>query len=85
MRIFCAETQPMQAKSASLRGKPANCAGTRGALPRAMAIGGVITSREVIRHTITIVREFGPRAYLRCCAAMFSGRRTTFLACVFAT
>jgi hypothetical protein len=43
-----------------------------------------LTSREVVRHTVTIVREFGPRAYLRCCAAMFLGRRTTFLACVFA-
>ncbi|HET9752576.1 MAG TPA: hypothetical protein VFP52_06430 [Myxococcales bacterium] len=49
-----------------------------------MAIDGVITSRDVIRHTLTIVREFGPRAYLRCCAAMLRGRRTTFLSCVFA-
>jgi hypothetical protein len=60
------------------------CAGTRGALSLRMAINGVITSREVMRHTLTILREFGPRAYLRCCAAMFKGRRTTFLACVFA-
>jgi hypothetical protein len=50
----------------------------------AMAISGVITSREVIRNTLTIVRKFGPRAYLRCCTAMLKGRRTTFLACVFA-
>ena len=49
-----------------------------------MAINGVITSKEIFRHTLTIVREFGPRVYLRCCAAMVMGRRTTFLACVFA-
>lgn len=49
-----------------------------------MAINGVITSREVVRHTLTIVREFGLRAWLRCCAAMVRGHRTTFLACVFA-
>lgn len=49
-----------------------------------MAINGLITSREVIRHSLTIVREFGPRAWVRCCTAMFMGRRTTFLACVFA-
>jgi hypothetical protein len=48
-----------------------------------MAINGVITSKEVVRHTLTIVREFGPRAWLRCCTAMVTRRRTTFLACVF--
>jgi hypothetical protein len=58
--------------------------GTQEALAQGMAINGVITSRHVLRYTVTIVREFGPRAYLRCCAAMLAGRRTTFLACVFA-
>jgi hypothetical protein len=57
--------------------------GTRGALSHGMAINGVITSKEVVRHTLTIVREFGPRAWLRCCTAMVTRRRTTFLACVF--
>lgn len=47
-----------------------------------MAISGVITTRDVFRHTATIVREFGPSAYLRCCWAVLSRKRTTFLDCV---
>ena len=63
--------------------------GTRDALsqPRevdVMAICGVITTKEVLRHTATIVREFGPTAYMRCCIAILRGRRTTFLNCAFA-
>ena len=46
-----------------------------------MAICGVITTREVFRNAAIIVREFGPRAFLRCCVAVLLGRRTTFLAC----
>jgi len=49
-----------------------------------MAIAGVITTKEVLRHSATIVREFGAGAYLRCCKAIVLRRRTTFLACVFA-
>ncbi len=49
-----------------------------------MAICGVITTREVLRHAATIVREFGAGAYLRCCAAILWRRQTTFLECVFA-
>ena len=46
-----------------------------------MVINGFITTREVIRHAALIVREFGPAVFLRCCAAVVLGRRTTFLAC----
>ena len=49
-----------------------------------MSIAGVITTKEVLRHGATIVREFGPAAYLRCCAAILLRKRTTFLNCVFA-
>lgn len=49
-----------------------------------MAIGGVITTREVIRYSAIIIRGFGPAAYLRCCVAIVRGRPTTFLDCVFA-
>ena len=49
-----------------------------------MAINGVITTREIVRHGATILREFGPAVYLRCCLAIARGKRTTFLACVFA-
>jgi hypothetical protein len=49
-----------------------------------MAIRGVITSRDVFLHGGTILREFGPRAYFRCCLAMLLRRPSTFLECVFA-
>ena len=49
-----------------------------------MSISGVITTKEVFRHTATIVRDFGPGTYLRCCLAILSRQRTTFLNCVFA-
>lgn len=48
----------------------------------AMSIAGVITTKDVLRHTATIVREFGPQAYLKCCLAILLRRRTTFLNCV---
>jgi hypothetical protein len=48
----------------------------------AMSICGVITTKEVLRHGATIVREFGAVAYLRCCVAIVMRRRTTFLNCV---
>ncbi len=46
-------------------------------------ISGVITTRHVIRHAATIVREFGTAAYLRCCLVILRRRRVTFLECVF--
>jgi hypothetical protein len=49
----------------------------------AVAICGVITTREVLRHGATIVREFGTAAYLRCCMAILLKKRTTFLNCVW--
>jgi len=49
---------------------------------QAMAICGVITTKDVLKHSATIVREFGPTAYLRCCVAILLRRRTTFLNCV---
>ena len=74
MRRECGQTASEQAI----------CVGTRGAMSQVMAINGVITTKEVLRHTAIIVREFGPGAYLRCCLAIVCGRRTTFLNCVFA-
>jgi hypothetical protein len=47
-----------------------------------MSICGVITTKEVLRHGRTIVREFGAAAYLRCCVAILLKKRTTFLNCV---
>lgn len=48
----------------------------------AMTICGVITTKEVLRHGATIVREFGAGAYFRCCVAILMRKRTTFLNCV---
>ena len=45
-------------------------------------ICGVITTRDVLRHSAVIVREFGAGAYLRCFVALLVRRRTTFLECV---
>ena len=50
-----------------------------------MSICGVITTRDILRHTATIVRAFGAAAYLRCCLAILRRERTTFLRCVFTT
>jgi hypothetical protein len=47
-----------------------------------MTMCGVITTRDVLRHSAIIVREFGAAAYLRCCLAIVLRRRTTFLNCV---
>jgi len=44
---------------------------------------GVITGRDVLVHTVLIVREFGPRAYLRCIRAALSGKRCTFLGALY--
>lgn len=43
---------------------------------------GVITGRDVVRHSITIIRLFGPRAYVRCLRAALSSRPSTFLEAV---
>ena len=49
-----------------------------------MAIAGVITTKHVLRHSGTIVREFGTAVYMRCFVAVLLRKRTTFLTCVFA-
>ena len=44
---------------------------------------GVITSKDVFRHSIMIVRLFGPRCYVRCLRAALSPRPSTFLEVVY--
>jgi hypothetical protein len=46
---------------------------------------GVITGKDVVRHSITIIRLFGPGAYLRCLRAALSTRPSTFLEVVLGT
>lgn len=40
---------------------------------------GVITGRDVLRHSFTILRLWGFSAYLRCLVAMMTRRSVTFL------
>ncbi len=53
--------------------------------PRCLSgMRGVITGKDVVRHSITIVRLFGPRCYLRCLRAALSSTPSTFLQVVSA-
>lgn len=40
---------------------------------------GVITGKDVLRHSVTILRLWGPRCYLRCLRAALSKSPSTFL------
>jgi hypothetical protein len=46
---------------------------------------GVIDNKQVASHFGLIWREFGPRCALRCVAALFHRRHTTFLDIAFET
>ena len=45
---------------------------------------GLITSKDVVTHALTIVRLWGFPTYLRCLRAVVSRRPTTFLSVVCA-
>jgi hypothetical protein len=45
---------------------------------------GTITGRDVVLHTLTIIRLWGLPMYLRCLRATLSRRPTTFLAVIHA-
>ncbi len=40
---------------------------------------GTITSKDVLVHSVTILRLWGPAFYLRCLRVIASGRACTFL------
>jgi hypothetical protein len=42
-------------------------------------VRGAITSKDVLVHSVAIVRLFGPAVYVRCLRAIWSGRPCTFL------
>ncbi len=44
-----------------------------------LVVQGTITSRDVLLHSLTILRLWGPAFYVRCIRAIASGRRCTFL------
>ena len=53
-------------------------------MQRSASMKGTITSREVLRHGLTILRLWGPGCYLRCLRAVMSGRPCTFLDVLYA-
>jgi hypothetical protein len=44
---------------------------------------GVITGKDVLKNSLTIVRLWGPRCYLRCLRAALSREPSTFLQVVW--
>ncbi len=48
-----------------------------------VVVQGSITGRDVIRHSLTILRLWGPACYLRCLRAVASRRSCTFLEVLF--
>jgi hypothetical protein len=44
---------------------------------------GVITGKDVLRHSFTIVKLWGLRHHVRCLDAGSSGRPSTFLAVMY--
>jgi hypothetical protein len=50
-----------------------------------LSVQGAITGRDVIRHSLTILRLWGPTCYVRCLRAIVSRRRCTFLDVVSTT
>jgi hypothetical protein len=47
-------------------------------------VQGAITTQDVLRHSLTILRLWGPGCYFRCLKAVVSRRRTTFLEVLYA-
>lgn len=48
-------------------------------MQRPLGVQGTITGKDVIIHSITILRLWGPAVYVRCLRAMVSRRPCTFL------
>jgi hypothetical protein len=48
-------------------------------MQRTRGVQGTITSKDVLLHTVTIVRLWGPAFYLRCLRMIATGRPCTFL------
>jgi hypothetical protein len=46
-------------------------------------VRGAITAQDVLLHSFTILRFWGPSAYFRCIRAMISRRPTTFLEALY--
>ncbi len=58
---------------------PAGAAVRFGRWRRPQGMSGVITGKDVIRHSVLIWRLWGVRTYLRCLRAALSPAPSTFL------
>jgi len=76
------ECDPLIPAGIPRMGSTSGRAKREGAPKEMRMISGVITTRHVLKHAPTIVREFGLAAYLRCCLMILRRRNTTFLDCV---
>lgn len=45
-------------------------------------MSGVITTSDLLTHGITVICEFGIRAYMHCVYMVLTHRHVTFLQCV---
>jgi len=57
---------------------------SRGGVSQEAAMRGVITGKDVLKHSFTIVKLWGLRRYLKCLRAGLSRRPSTFLAVIHA-
>jgi hypothetical protein len=48
-------------------------------MQRELDVQGAITGRDVIRHSLMILRFWGPTCYVRCLRAIVTRRTCTFL------
>ncbi len=48
-------------------------------MQRSLGVQGTITGRDVLRHSLTILKLWGPSCYVRCLRAIVSRRSCTFL------
>jgi len=46
-------------------------------------IAGVVTTKDVLLNSASIVHDFGVRTWLNCCRAILLNRQTTFLELVW--
>jgi hypothetical protein len=50
-----------------------------------IVMSGFVTTRDLMLHSLTIVRQFGPRCFARCVWRTLTAQQTvTFLECVAA-
>ena len=76
LRTLCGALRPSKVPVPS-RISPG--AGPASDMQSRILVSGTITSRDVLLQSVTILRLWGPRFYVRCLLAIASGRPCTFL------